>query len=107
MSTAVQKRIEAEEENNVHWHRMGVRCWCGYLSVPSRFYEYKDGRQTNSQKQAEDAYLEEMSPVGVPVSDVPTGMSPVSCNVPGCIRKRESGRKTCSACRKKRQRKGD
>lgn len=47
----------------------------------------------------------ELSPSDVPVlADVPTENVPTRCNVPGCIREREKGRKICGACRKQRQR---
>ncbi len=51
-------RMDAQEKGQLHWHRLYEQCWCGYLTVPAKYYEYKDGVQTNTQKQAETAYLE-------------------------------------------------
>ncbi len=58
LEASSQVRTEFEEKGGVHWHRLYERCWCGYLTVPASFYTYDDkGRQTNTQEQAEKAYL--------------------------------------------------
>ncbi len=58
LEASIQVRKESEEVGNRHWHRIHERCWCGYLTVPSAYYTYDDkGRQTNTQEDAEKAYL--------------------------------------------------
>ena len=52
-----QVRDEFEKKGGVHLHRLHERCWCGFLTVPARFYEYDGkGRQLNTQEQAEADY---------------------------------------------------
>ncbi len=58
LDASIQVRTEAEEKGKAHWHRLYERCWCGYLTVPASCYTYDDkGRQTNTQEQAEKAFL--------------------------------------------------
>lgn len=127
VDTANQKRIDAESENDVHYHRMGERCWCGYLSVPSRFYvkSYQEVKLKNKtrvepvlcgQEEAEAAYLAwlrtgpehvnppvmaELSHPGPAKKDVPPSMSHpcATCGADKDYKGRE-----CYGCRKKRQR---
>ncbi|KKL09519.1 hypothetical protein LCGC14_2565020, partial [marine sediment metagenome] len=44
MEASIQVRTESQEKGQQHWHRLYERCWCGYLTVPAKYYEYKDGR---------------------------------------------------------------
>ena len=58
LETAIKERMEAQEKGQQHWHRLYERCWCGYLTVPTQYYTYDaKGVQTNTQEQAEKAYL--------------------------------------------------
>ena len=98
------------------WHRLGVRCGCGYLAIPARFYERNDKTGVEmGQDRAEANYLvwlgsaerpgyvnpavmAEMSPQDVSIAIVPAEMSPLC---PRCSKRPvEAGRAMCSACRK-------
>ena len=58
LEASIQVRTESQEKGQQHWHRLYERCWCGYLTVPAKYYTYDDkGIQTNTQAQAEKAYL--------------------------------------------------
>ena len=58
LEASIQVRKEGEEAGGRHWHRLYERCWCGFLTVPARFYKYDDkGNQTNTQGEAEGAFL--------------------------------------------------
>lgn len=61
LAASIQVRKECEEAADKHWHRLHEKCWCGHLGVPSKFYEYDEkGRQTNTQVEAEAAYLTDL-----------------------------------------------
>lgn len=63
LEASIQVRQEAEEKGQLHWHRLHEKCWCGFLTVPASWYTYDDkGRQTNTQEQAEKAYLASLKP---------------------------------------------
>ncbi len=58
LKASIQVRKEFQEKGQQHWHRLYERCGCGYLTVPTKYYTYDDkGIQTNTQKQAEAAFL--------------------------------------------------
>ncbi len=109
LEASIQVRKEAEE-NRLHWHRLYERCWCGYLTVPVKYYEYDaKGRQTNTQAQAEAAFLaaggvDRDTEMVQRYGDVPTEVVPTP-DVPTCEdcgeRPREGRYKLCSVCRKK------
>ena len=61
VESSIQIRREAEQKGQLHWHRLFERCWCGYLTVPAKYYDDK-GRQANSQEDAEKAFLASLSP---------------------------------------------
>ncbi len=50
-------RMDGQEKGQQHWHRLYERCWCGYLTVPAKYYTYDEKGQTNTQAQAEKAFL--------------------------------------------------
>jgi len=95
LEASIQVQTESQEKGQQHWHRLYERCWCGYLTVPAKYYEYKDGRQTNTQAQAEKAYLESVEPV------TQHGVTPMEnikvCN--GCGKQFSNRGATCNACR--------
>jgi hypothetical protein len=94
---AIDVRREFQERGQQHWHRLYERCWCGFLTVPAACYTYDEkGRQTNTQAQAEKAYLASLSPQDVPTNNM-TG-KPDLCE---CGRPNEVGRSLCAACRKR------
>ncbi len=99
LEASVQVHQEAGKTGQVHWHRIHERCWCGYLTVPASFYTYDDkGRQTNTQEEAEAAYLLSLQK-NVPTLDVPTKDTGF-CDSCG-EHPREGRYKLCSACRKR------
>ncbi len=100
---ALQVRMECEKNAERHWHRLYERCWCGFLGVPSKFYEYKEGKQVSTQNQAEEAFLAFVGTKDtsgdVPAETVPTANVP-TCEE--CHKNPKEGRcRTCSACRKR------
>ena len=97
-----QVRVEFQEDRQ-HWHQLYERCWCGFLAVPVKYYTYDSrGIQSNTQAQAEKAYLAHLSPSDVPVKDVPTEMSPSIQVCADCrVHPPEAGRSVCSGCRKR------
>lgn len=110
LGSTLEASIQVRQEAQQHWHRLYETCWCGYLTVPAKYYEYdKGGIQTNTQEDAEKAYLASLSPSNVPtLVNVPakgTILSPmggVSPLCPQCSeRPPEVGRSVCSACRKR------
>lgn len=101
------------------WHQMGRRCiTCGYLAVPSRFYEgrpvMEGDREKESHAKAEVLYLEwcrdnDWNPEFVPTNVPTNGMS--LQGVPTCEecgeKPREGRYKLCSGCRKAKVRAGN
>lgn len=58
-STLEASRTVLEETGCRMWHRVGGRCPCGHLSIPSPFYAYNPTiDKERSQKEAGAAYLE-------------------------------------------------
>jgi hypothetical protein len=100
IKASTMTKEEAYERAGFHWHRLYEKCWCGYLTVPAKYYTYDSrGIQTNAQEDAEKAYLASLSPSDVPSGDNPVEMSPL-CS--GCSeRPPETGRSLCAACRKR------
>ena len=94
LEASVQVRREFQKQ---HWHRIYERCWCGFLTVPAACYEYDDkGRQTNTQGQAEAAYLASLNktvkqPAVKPVLNTQNG----ACACGNAIKGRG---KKCPAC---------
>lgn len=66
LEASIQVRREAEKRGNLHWHRLYERCWCGFLAVPAKYYTYDKGIQTNTQAQAEKAYLASLGRTDIP-----------------------------------------
>ncbi len=71
LDASVQVRRGAEEKGQRHWHRLHETCWCGFLTVPASCYTYDDKGQTNTQEDAEKAYLGGRT--DIPCTDKPTG----------------------------------
>jgi hypothetical protein len=74
LEASVQTRQEFQERGQQHWHRLYERCWCGFLTVPASCYTYGDkGRQTNTQEDAEKAYLASSDRTKIPRAEKRTG----------------------------------
>ena len=92
LDASIQVRKEFEERGQLHWHQMHEECWCGFLTVPTSFYEYDKGRQVTSQADVEKAYRMSLQ------ESVPT---PMSLQCEGCGERPREGRyRLCAACRK-------
>ena len=95
---SVQARTESQERGQQHWHRLYERCWCGYLTVPARYYTYDEkGIQTNTQAQAESAYLKEMSVI-VPQAVKHEVVKQAMLNSCECGNEIKGRGKKCPAC---------
>ena len=93
-----------------HWHLLGSRCDCGFLTLPNRFYikghDAKGDVVQRSQVEAEKAYLEVYGKVA-PGSAKPSPESSRNAEgIAGAQEKTEAqgvtqeGLKTCNACNK-------
>jgi len=94
-----------------HWHRIGERCgYCSQITTPARFYLDVEAKPTNTQEQAEAAYLSWVEP-NIPdlyaelcvtsVCDTPQVCDKV-CDI--CGKPMADRGLTCPTCRKRKSR---
>jgi hypothetical protein len=92
----------------MHFHTIGRRCWCGYLTVPNRFHE-RDSRGNVIGHKGESQYLawlasdEKPAHVNPPVMAEVRGdhgipVEGVTDDDHGVVTQPESGNKTCNTC---------
>ena len=95
-----------------HWHRIGERCgYCNQVTTPARFYVDADAKPTNTQEQAEAAYLSWLEP-SIPAlfgvlqkrvagANVLQELAKACCS---CSKSFEGRGKECPTCRSRKSR---